>query len=114
MIFPTLIISIIIAWRTRHMMAELTHNLAITLWILANSYWMTTEFIGIDSSIVYGSVTFKHMAIVPFLMGVGCLAYYYLFWAPKHPQDVEIYDVGNEVAITNLPLVGKEEKVELK
>ena len=31
MIFPTLIVSIIIAWRTRSMKSELAHNLAITL-----------------------------------------------------------------------------------
>ena len=110
MIFPTLIISIIIAWRTRHMMAELTHNLAITLWILANSYWMSTEFLGIDALTVYGGITFKQMAIVPFLMGVCCLAYYYLLWAPRHPENVELYDVGGDVAITNPPLVGSEDR----
>jgi hypothetical protein len=114
MIFPTLIISIIIAWRTRHMMAELTHNLAITLWILANSYWMSTEFLGIDALTVYGGITFKQMAIVPFLMGVCCLAYYYLLWAPRHPEHVELYDVGNDVAISNPALVGNEELVEQK
>jgi hypothetical protein len=110
MIFPTLIISIIIAYRTRHMMAELTHNLAITLWILANSYWMSTEFIGIDAHTVYGNITFKQMAIVPFLMGVACLAYYYIIWQPRNPEHIELYDVGNDVAITNPVLVGSEEK----
>lgn len=91
MIFPTLIISIVIAWRTRHMMAELMHNLAITLWILANSYWMSTEFLGIDSLTVYGSITFKQMALIPFLSGVACLAYYYLYWQPRHP-DVDVVE----------------------
>ena len=37
MIFPTLIVSIIIAWRTRQFVSELCHNLAITVWITANS-----------------------------------------------------------------------------
>jgi hypothetical protein len=110
MIFPTLVISIIIAYRTRHMMAELTHNLAITLWILANSYWMSTEFLGIDALTVFGGITLKQMAIVPFLLGVACLAYYYVFWQPKHPEHVELYDVGNDVAITNPILVKSEEK----
>ena len=49
MIFPTLIISIIIAWRTRQYMSELCHNLAITIWITANSYWMISEFAGFDT-----------------------------------------------------------------
>jgi len=40
MIAPTLLISIVIAWRTRHIVAELCHNLAITIWISANSFWM--------------------------------------------------------------------------
>ncbi|MFC5282173.1 hypothetical protein [Pedobacter alpinus] len=48
MIIPTLIISIIIAYRTRKMVSELCHNLAISVWIFANSFWMVTEFIGID------------------------------------------------------------------
>lgn len=95
MIFPTLIISIIIAWRTRHMVAELTHNLAITLWILANSYWMSTEFLGIDTLTVYSGVTYKQMALIPFLLGVACLAYYYLYWQPRNPE-VDI--VEREVA----------------
>ena len=38
MIFPTLAIAIVIAWRTRQYMSELCHNLAITVWIAANSY----------------------------------------------------------------------------
>ena len=40
MFIPTLVISIIIAWRTRQMKSELAHNLAITFWICANGYWM--------------------------------------------------------------------------
>jgi len=49
MIVPTLLISIIIAWRTRSMMSELCHNLAICLWISANSYWMVSEFFALRS-----------------------------------------------------------------
>ncbi len=87
MIFPTLIISIIIAYRTRHMIAELCHNLAITLWILANSYWMSVEFLGMDATTVYHDITFKHLALIPFLSGVTCLAYYYLYWSRRHADD---------------------------
>lgn len=87
MIFPTLIISIIIAYRTRQMMAELCHNLAITLWIIANSYWMSVEFLGLDATTVYQHVTYKHLALIPFLSGVACLAYYYLYWVRFNPDD---------------------------
>jgi hypothetical protein len=90
MIFPTLIISIIIAYRTRQMMAELCHNLAITLWILANSYWMSVEFLGLDANTVYHDVTYKHLALIPFLLGVACLAYYYLYWSRSHPDETTI------------------------
>lgn len=73
MIFPTLII--LIVYRTRQLVSELCHNLAITLWITANSYWMISEFIGIDSNIVTGWITYKHLALIPFISGVICLAY---------------------------------------
>ncbi|WP_255578468.1 hypothetical protein [Chitinophaga sp. sic0106] len=89
MIFPTLIISIIIAWRTRQYMAELTHNLAITLWISANSYWMISEFLHFDEKIVFGAVTFKHLAMVPFTLGVLVLAFYYLYYQPTHKEEDE-------------------------
>lgn len=89
MIFPTLIISIVIAWRTRHMMSELCHNLAISIWITANSYWMVSEFLHFDENIVLGAITFKHLAVIPFTIGLICLAFYYLYWRPKHKDSIE-------------------------
>jgi hypothetical protein len=89
MIFPTLIISIIIAYRTRHMVSELIHNLAITFWISANSYWMISEFMNFDHLQVYSWITYKHLALIPFLIGVLCLAFYYFVWQPKHPNEME-------------------------
>ncbi len=79
MIFPTLIVSIIIAWRTRNRKSELAHNLAITFWITANSYWMISEFFGFDGAPLFSAFTGKHLALIPFLAGVIILAYYYLF-----------------------------------
>ena len=84
MIFPTLIISIVIAWRTREFVSELTHNLAITFWITANAYWMISEFFSFDQLPVFGGFNFKHLAMIPFLVGIGLLAYYYLWYKPKH------------------------------
>jgi hypothetical protein len=89
MMVPTLAISIIIAYRTRQMVSELCHNLAITIWIMANSFWMISEFFGFDEEIVYGSITYKHLAVIPFTIGILILAYYYLWFKPKHKDLAE-------------------------
>lgn len=86
MIVPTLIISIVIAYRTRQYVSELCHNLAITVWISANSYWMVSEFFGFDHKIIWGDYTFKHLAIIPFTIGILILTYYYLIWKPMHAK----------------------------
>lgn len=84
MIVPTLIISIIIMLRTKNIVSEFCHNLAITVWIMANSFWMVSEFFHFDSAIVFGTVTYKHLAMIPFSIGVVALAYYYLWHKPRH------------------------------
>ncbi len=89
MILPTLAIAIIICWRTRNMMSELCHNLAITVWIGANSYWMISEFLGFDHLIVTGNITYKHLSLIPFGLGVMFLAFYYLIWRPRHREEFE-------------------------
>jgi len=87
MIIPTLLIALIIAYRTRAMISELCHNLAIAFWISANSYWMISEFLGFDTRVVYGWITCKHLALIPFLLGLCCLIYYYLLWKPFHKNE---------------------------
>jgi hypothetical protein len=89
MIIPTLSIAIVIAWRTRHIVSELCHNLAIAVWIIANSYWMVSEFFQFDTKMVVGNVDYKHLALIPFGMGVLILFYYYIFWKPKHDEQLE-------------------------
>jgi hypothetical protein len=84
MIVPTLLISIIIAWRTRTIVSELCHNLAITVWISANSFWMCTEFFGVDYLAIGYGFTVKHLAMIPFLIGMLILAYYYIWYKPRH------------------------------
>jgi len=86
MIIPTLIISIVIAYRTRQYVSELCHNLAITVWISANSYWMISEFFGFDHKVIWGEYTYKHLALIPFTMGILILGYYYLIWKPLHTK----------------------------
>lgn len=87
MIIPTLSISIIIAYRTRNIFSELAHNLAITVWIMANSFWMCSEFLEVDHLIVYGNITVKHLAMIPFITGILILAYYYIIYKPTHKEE---------------------------
>lgn len=89
MIFPTLIISIIIAWRTRDIKSELAHNLAITFWITANSYWMISEFFAFDQVSLMGFEG-KYLAIIPFAAGIFILAYYYLFQRAKEEKEAQM------------------------
>ncbi len=88
MIIPTLAVSIIIAYRTRQYMSELCHNLAITVWISANSYWMISEFLHFDTIHIYGAFSFKHLALIPFMIGILILGYFYLVWQPKHKEEM--------------------------
>lgn len=87
MIFPTLIIALVISWRTKHIVSELCHNLAIAVWISANSYWMVSEFLGFDKKVLFNEFTYKDLAIIPFVMGILILAFYYLIWKPRHKGD---------------------------
>ncbi|HSC53299.1 MAG TPA: hypothetical protein VLC98_06765 [Phnomibacter sp.] len=89
MIIPTFVISLVIAWRTRQFVSEVCHNIAISVWIAANSYWMISEFFEFDEKIVTGDITYKHLALIPFLSGVVILAYYYLYWKPRHNHKPE-------------------------
>ena len=89
MIIPTMAISIIIAWRTRKIVSELCHNIAITVWISANSFWMCTEFFGVDHLVVFGTITVKHLAMIPFVTDVIILAYYYLWYKPRHQDEAQ-------------------------
>ena len=89
MVFPTLIIAIIITIRTRHLVSEVCHNLAIVFWITANSYWMISEFFEFDTLPVYRDITYKYLAVIPFAAGILILAYYYLLWRPTHRHVVE-------------------------
>ena len=86
MIFPTLIIAIIIAWRTRELASELAHNLAIIFWITANAYWMISEFFGFDQVRLLYGIEGKYIATIPFSIGVLILAYYYIFQKPKETK----------------------------
>jgi len=89
MIGPTLGIALVIAWRTRSLKSELAHNLAIVFWITANSYWMLSEFFGFDT-VPIGTITDgKHLAIIPFGIGLLILAWYYLVQKPRETREAQ-------------------------
>ncbi len=79
MILPTFVVSLVITWRTRHIVAELFHNVAVTFWIIANSFWMLCEFLNVEDRPISKFLMLKHLAVIPFALGIGTLAYYYLY-----------------------------------
>jgi hypothetical protein len=70
MILPTLIVAGLITWRMRDNREELTHNVAVFLWICANSVWMIGEF--------YFNDTTRPYALVFFVLGLIVLASHYV------------------------------------
>lgn len=92
MVVPTLCVAIYISYRTRKITSELAHNLAVAFWISANSYWMISEFFGFDETHIWDGYEGKHLAMIPFLIGVAILAWYYLFQRTKEGK--------NEKAVT--------------
>jgi hypothetical protein len=79
MIIPTLTIAIMISWRTRQIASELAHNVAVALWISANSFWMISEFLGFDEQEFWMGLSGKELSLFPFVAGVLVLLNYYLF-----------------------------------
>ncbi|MFT4024967.1 MAG: hypothetical protein QM664_14415 [Flavihumibacter sp.] len=72
MIVPTVSVAVLITWQTRHLRAELYHNLAVLFWITANVYWMITEFLELPDHT-------RYYAAIPFGIGLAIIAVYYLF-----------------------------------
>ncbi len=89
MIIPTVIVAFVLAWRNRAIMSELCHNLAVIFWITANSYWMISEFFEFESKPLILELTYKHLALIPFLLGLIPLIFYYLYWKPRQRQELE-------------------------
>lgn len=89
MVVPTLLIAILIAWRTRQLRSELAHNLAITFWISANAYWMISEFYGFDEAPIWHGYGARYLALIPFTAGVFTLAWYYLIG--RHKPDAALH-----------------------
>jgi hypothetical protein len=69
MIIPTLFMQFHITWKNRDDISELTHNVAIALWICANATWMTSEF--------YFHDQYRFVAAWFFNLGLGLMITYY-------------------------------------
>ena len=78
MIIPTIIIAAGITWQNRRMVTEFYHNIAVFFWILANCFWMVSEFYKFDTEIIIGTLTGKNLAVFPFSIGIGFLIFYYI------------------------------------
>ncbi len=72
MIVPTVLAALLITWQTRHIRAELLHNIAVVFWICANGYWMITEFYWAEDD------SLRYYAAIPFALGIIVIAYYYI------------------------------------
>lgn len=82
MIIPTMGVALLICWQTRYLLSEFLHNVAVILWITANTTWMIGEFYGWDENLYHG-YGLRQFALIPFVLGLGVLLYYYIFLARK-------------------------------
>jgi hypothetical protein len=90
MIIPTLSVAIYISHRTRKIKSELAHNLAVTFWISANSLWMISEFYGFDEKHIWNGYEGKHLSMIPFIIGVLILAWYYLVQRTREIKEKQV------------------------
>ena len=74
MVIPTVSVAFYITWKSRHMRAELYHNIAVCCWILANSVWMIGEFFEHEARPYAASI---------FCVGLLVLAVYYILYFKK-------------------------------
>jgi hypothetical protein len=86
MIIPTLTIALWIAFKNKNFVSEVCHNFAVVFWISANSFWMISEFFHFDETILLFGLTGKQTALIPFVIGLLFLMYYYILWRPTHKK----------------------------
>ena len=77
MILPTFIAAIWLTYQSRSEHVELLHNIAVTLWIMANGNWMIAEFYFDDAN--------KMLSAPFFIAGLVVLSMHYLplLWKRK-------------------------------
>jgi hypothetical protein len=74
MIIPTVFVALYILWRSRYIVTEFVHNIAVCLWLFANSIWMVGEFFGKDT---------RNYAIILFAIGLVILTTHYIYYFIK-------------------------------
>ena len=79
MIFPTLSTAILITYVHRGNTSDFVHNSSVVLWILANSFWMLTEFFKMEDSLFETGIPGKAVAVVFFASGILLLLTYYTY-----------------------------------
>lgn len=78
MILPTVLVALWMIKRTWNDL-EKWINLSVLLWVMANSWWMITEFYGID-------VKMKYYSSIPFALGF--LFFFVYVWKFKSKSGV--------------------------
>lgn len=84
MIVPTMGVAVYIMWRYRQYRSDLFHNIAICLWIAANSLWMTGEFFQLE---------LRPVAVGIFAVGLALLAVYYIFFFSADRKKAKEYEL---------------------
>ena len=84
MILPTLGVAFFILWKSRRIRAELYHNMAVCLWIMANSVWMIGEF--------YAKET-RPYTVGLFITGLTLLIVYYVYYFVKDMRKERDYSL---------------------
>lgn len=85
MITPTLALALMICIRTRHTYLDLLPNIAIFLWISANSIWMCDEFFELGK---------KEYCYIPFILGLIIISIWLFFYFPAMWKKKEVKNVG--------------------
>jgi hypothetical protein len=96
MIIPTIGAAVIITIQTRHIKAELFHNLAVDFWICANAYWMIAEFLEWPDF-------YRYYTAIPFLIGMAFITVYYLIILPSEKRRANLVNMVVAVPEKMLP-----------
>ncbi|OWP83701.1 hypothetical protein BWK59_09100 [Flavobacterium davisii] len=86
MAIPTVSISLYFIFKNKADLSELYHNIAVFLWIIANTWWMSSEFFKFDEKILILDLKGRSLAAFPFGLGILLLLIFYIFIYPKKKQ----------------------------
>ncbi|MBF6659345.1 hypothetical protein HUE46_04300 [Flavobacterium columnare] len=86
MAVPTICISIYFIFKNKADISELYHNMAVFLWIIANTWWMSSEFFKFDENTLILGLKGRSLAAFPFGSGILLLLIFYISIYPKQIQ----------------------------